>query len=282
MFKEVLGAFGTAARSLFRWPTFALIAAVNVAMLLMISAFIGTGVATAGEVVWSFVSALVFLALFFGWQALSARYVSDRDLRALTRNSLTATGKIALVAVASILLAALIVYSLGALEARLFAPAPKGEAMDEAVAHAAESPGDKVVWARVSFGAVKFLLLGIALPLVTARLWSLMARWSLRDAPWRRALVTAFSPTAVLTYLIGFVVFAVLPLALLSLRLQTRAAWLELSFFGLRLASAAALFSFGWTLTLGALTVLFEKESARSDAPPSTAQPEPTLSEAPS
>ncbi|MCV5526272.1 hypothetical protein OFN18_29840, partial [Escherichia coli] len=90
-----------------------------------------------------FVSALVFLALFFGWQALSARYVSDRDLRALTRNSLTATGKIALVAVASILLAALIVYSLGALEARLFAPAPKGEAMDEAVAHAAESPGDK-------------------------------------------------------------------------------------------------------------------------------------------
>jgi hypothetical protein len=66
-------------------------------------------------------------------------------------------------------------------------------------------------------------------------------------------LSRAFGPQSVLIYIVGFLIFAVVPYFLLFKTTQTRHAWIELFLLIARLAIVFAMTLFGWTITVRAL-----------------------------
>jgi Na+/H+ antiporter NhaB len=69
-------------------------------------------------------------------------------------------------------------------------------------------------------------------------------------------LARAFAPQSVLIYVIGFVIFAVIPYFLLFKTIPTTHAWLDISLFVARLAIVFALTLFGWVMTVKAISLL--------------------------
>ena len=63
-------------------------------------------------------------------------------------------------------------------------------------------------------------------------------------------LARAFAPRSVLIYVVGFLVFAVVPYYLLFRTTQTSHAWLELFLLVVRLIAVFALTLFGWVITV--------------------------------
>ena len=102
---------------------------------------------------------------------------------------------------------------------------------------------------------MRYLSFGLLLPLVAIHLWLATVRDGLGAAIRRLAtlLARAFSPQSVLIYIVGFLIFAVVPYFLLFRTTQTKHAWLELSFLVVRLIVVYALTLFGWTITVRAL-----------------------------
>ena len=78
-------------------------------------------------------------------------------------------------------------------------------------------------------------------------------------------LARAFAPQSVLIYIVGFVVFGVLPYLLLFKPTPTSKVWLEISLLVVRLGVVFALTLFGWVITVWALS-LFSTSAAREAA----------------
>ncbi|MDQ2921179.1 MAG: hypothetical protein M3R52_06180, partial [Acidobacteriota bacterium] len=81
-------------------------------------------------------------------------------------------------------------------------------------------------------------------------------------------LARAFAPQSVLIYVVGFLIFAVIPYFLLFKTIPTKHAWLEISLLVARLAIVFVLTLFGWMMTVKAISLL-------STSPLSTSQPHP-------
>jgi hypothetical protein len=165
--------------------------------------------------------------------------------------------KLILISVPIVLLAWLISYLLGRLETDVLGAmrdaARSAPGVPRAPARATEQPGR---WLEVTITTLRFLLLYIALPLAAIHLWIAAARDGLGDAlkGAARTVARAFAPRAVLTYVIGFLIFGVIPYFLLFTRTQVGNAWIEIGLLGARLALAMVFILFGWVITLGALT----------------------------
>ena len=112
-----------------------------------------------------------------------------------------------------------------------------------------------ISWRTALFSTLRYLSFGLVLPLAAIHLWLATVRDGLGAAIRRflTLLARAFSPQSVLIYFVGFLIFAVVPYFLLFRTTQTKHAWLELSFFILRLVVVYALTLFGWTITVRAL-----------------------------
>jgi hypothetical protein len=65
----------------------------------------------------------------------------------------------------------------------------------------------------------------------------------------------AFSPQSVLIYVVGFIVFGVIPYFILFKSTPTSRAWLEISLLVTRLAAVFALTLLGWVITVKALSL---------------------------
>ena len=74
-------------------------------------------------------------------------------------------------------------------------------------------------------------------------------------------LARAFSPQSVLIYIIGFLIFAVVPYFLLFRTTPNKHAWLELVLLGARVAAVFALTLLGWVITVKAIALLTTKSS---------------------
>ncbi len=105
---------------------------------------------------------------------------------------------------------------------------------------------------------VNALLLYFILPLLSIQLWIAVLRDGLKQTfkGILRVLLKAFAPRLVLTYLLGFVVFGVLPYYIITTRTPIKSPWMDLSVLGLRIGLALLVILIGWVVTLGAMAKL--------------------------
>lgn len=108
------------------------------------------------------------------------------------------------------------------------------------------------------FSGLRFLLFGVAFPLITIHLWIALARKKLRvvikESP--HIVLHAFGLSSLVTYLLGMIIFALIPYYLLFTRTRSGREWVEIGLLGGRVLFAAIFILIGWVLTLGSLSIL--------------------------
>ncbi len=258
MFKNIIRSISRATRRLFgNWRLLVAFLLFYAALLVVVYWFIATREGSVTQLLLTFILAVLAPVLFFIIQTMGVRYPrGDEKVWKLVRLSVNSFWKVALMTVPIILLAWLIIYLLGRLAPE--ASVTAHEAMrpaDPASRSAARAAAQSIQWREVLIPATRFLLLGLALPLMAIHLWISVAADGLGKAlkGAGRSLITAFRPSSVLIYAIGAVVFAVAPWLLIITRTSSKSPWIEVGLLGLRLAAAGALLLFGWLLTVGAL-----------------------------
>ena len=133
-------------------------------------------------------------------------------------------------------------------------------------------------WRVAIFSSLRYLSFGLLLPLATIHLWLATVRDGLWPALRRIGthLSQAFAPQSVLIYILGFFIFGLLPYFLLFKTTPTSKAWLEISFFVVRLAAVFVLTLFGWVITVWALSISSAPstaETSESSAPSPSPEP---------
>ncbi|CAN5169550.1 hypothetical protein BH18ACI2_BH18ACI2_10870 [soil metagenome] len=263
MTKNVLTNIFSAARELLRgWPALGVLSLLYAMLLGAFYLFITTREASVWQLLVTSVLAVAVPLLFFVLQAGSARAALG-EMRPITllAQALRNSWKLILVSLPLIALAAVFIYGTNRLEQRV---QPSEEEMAQVIAERQEraalrpegAPAPPPVrWSYVTVIALRLLLLGVVLPLLTINLWLAVAREGLGGALRRLGdtLTRAFAPQTILTYAIGMILFALVPYFLLFAPTRVGSNWLELTFFSLRLLLAFVFTLFGWTLTMRAL-----------------------------
>lgn len=269
MIKNSLLAIGTTARDLVRdWRSLGLFNALYAALIGALWLFFSTKEASAWQLILTALLAVFAPVLFFLLQSAGAvRYSwNEAQPAILFQKSVKALWKIILVSVPLILLAVLFAYLLNKLQARF--PVTDTEAARPAlipVSHpsAAHAPALPLRWPDVFVASLRLLLLGVVLPLAAIHLWLALVRDSfvrtVRRVP--QILAHAFAAQSILIYLVGLILFLLMPYFLIFTRTPVRNAWAELLLFGLRLALAFIFTLWGWLVTVGALAKTNVKES---------------------
>jgi hypothetical protein len=271
MIKRIFNALASAARLLLRdWRALIILFVLYLAMLGAVYLFFVTREATVGQLILSLLLALAATVLFLIIQTMAARYRSQGEHAwKLFLGSLRDSWKLLVMAVPLILVAVLALYLFGKFDKN----APVA-AVREALRSAPQRPGiakpQPIHWQSVVITALKYLLFFLVLPLAAIHLWIATAnsglKQTLKSSP--RILARALAPQAVITYVIGFVFFAVVPYFLIVTRTQMTNAWLDFGLLTARLILAAALSLIGWVVTVGALGQL-----RTSSGPERIAQP---------
>ncbi len=260
--------------------------AVYLLWLLTLWMFFTIGEASFGQIALTFALMLVAPALFFLLQAMildaAEGVTSWRMIGPTFRRWLKIGGTMALVSLPLIICAALTFFVLDKLDARFrtantaTASERREDGVDnsntdrESGTSSARSVESKVTrkhinWPLVLLGALRYLLLGLVLPLAIVHLWIASAR---ADGGLRttiknvgRILRRAFATRAVIIYLLGLLIFVAAPHLIIVTPTRVENNWIELALVGMRLALALALVFVGWVLTLHALTTASAEES---------------------
>ena len=125
------------------------------------------------------------------------------------------------------------------------------------VAAGAREAARPVDWKAATLSTVRYLLFGFVLPLAAIHIWLATARDGLSAAIKRVGGIIgrAFSPQSVLIYVVGFIVFGVIPYFILFKSTTSSRAWLDVSLLSARLAIVFALTLLGWVITIKALSL---------------------------
>jgi len=268
MLTETFHSISTAVRRvLTNWQSMALLAVVYAALLAALYFFTAIREASLAQVVVTFGLALAAVVLFFFLQALVLGAISAetgatevrRGIAPLLKSSLSNVGKLIAISLPLIALAFLIAYLIG--KAQNYFDVTPGAANDllEPMAgprarNAARAP---INWRMAISSSLRYLSFGLLLPLATIHLWLA----TVRDGLWPTIkrlgthLSRAFAPQSVLIYLLGFIVFGLLPYFMLFKTTPSSKAWLEISFLVARLTGVFLLTLFGWVITVWALSL---------------------------
>jgi len=231
--------------------------ALYLSMLGAIYLFFVTREATIGQLLLSFLLAILAPILFLIIQTMAARYRDDnsggwRLLASAARDF----WKLLVIALPLILLAVLAVYVFGKFE-----PNTPATAIREAVRSAPAPPRpiapkpQPVHWQSILITALEYLLFCLLLPLTAIHLWIATARDGLKQTFKQSARIIgrAFAPQSVVIYAIGFVFFAVVPYFLIVTKTPVNSAWLDAGLLVVRLLLAVLFSLIGWVVTVGAL-----------------------------
>lgn len=275
MIKNAFRAIGDATRSvLHNWRALLVLSVLYAALLAAVYYFFKTGVASVWQLAVSAVTFVLAPLLFFLLQAALAHNAQgDTGAGAVLRRALRDFLKVLLVSLPLAALAVLFVYLLYKLQA--YMPKPAGGADVPFVPRPQGPPPMPLRWQDVLLSSLWMLLLGIALPLVAARLWLSVARDGLKSTlrGAHRVAAAALAPQSVVVYAVGLFVFGLMPYFVIFQRTPVKSAWGELLFFGLRLALAFVFSLVGWAITLGALARLRPEPAAvvpETPPPPAT------------
>jgi hypothetical protein len=278
MLTETFQSIASAARNLSRnWQSMLLIAIVYACLLVVLYFFVSVREASLPQVVLTFALAIAAPLLFFVLQAMiagaAASETDELTSGTLVRKALTSFWKLLLITLPLIALAVLIAYLLGKAQARFGATLNNPEIdLHRRVANAANAreAARPIDWRAATLSTLRYLAFGLVLPLAAIHLWLTTAQEGLGPAirKLKTLLARAFAPQSILIYIVGFLVFAVIPYFLLFKTIPTKHGWLEISLLVARLAIVFALTLFGWVMTVKAISLL-------STSPLSTSQPHP-------
>jgi len=240
-------------------------------MLLAVYLFLSTMVATIGQLVINAITVLIAPVVFFVIQGMGVSYMAyeagadqSRAVR-LMMSSVKGFWRLVVISIPFVLLAWLLVYLIGKIPAGTVAVAHEAVRAAAGTGRTAARPAPQPIdWRGVVVFALQFLLFGIALPLAVVNLWIATARQGLGQAIKRahRTLYKSFAPGTVLIYLIGLLLFGLIPYLLVRTQPPIKGALIEVGQLGVQLLVAALLILFGWILTLGALTQRQKLEQA--------------------
>ncbi len=278
MLTETFQSIASAARNLSRnWQPMLLIAIVYACLLALLYFFVSVREASLAQVILTFGLAIAAPLLFFVLQAMiagaAASEADELTSGTLVRKALTSFWKLLLITLPLIALAILIAYLLGKAQAR-FGTTLNNPAIDlpRRVSNAANARevSRPIDWRAAMLSTLRYLTFGLVLPLAAIHLWLATAQEGLGPAikKSKTLLARAFAPQSVLIYVVGFLIFAVIPYFLLFKTIPTKHAWLEISLLVARLAIVFVLTLFGWMMTVKAISLL-------STSPLSTSQPHP-------
>jgi hypothetical protein len=267
MIKDVFNAIGSATRRLFQnWRVLLILLVLYLAMLGSVYLFFSTREATVAQLLLTLALGIIAPVLWLVIQTMAVRYASEDRAGKLLVRSLADFWKLAIIVLPLILLIGLIVYYLGNIEFKSVQETVRSVAAPRRVASRIATVRS-TPWQAIALSTLQYLLLGLVLPLASIHLWIEAARTGLNNAfkTAGRTLARAFAPRSVLTYAIGFVVFAIIPYVLVTKRTPVTRPWLDVSLLGARLALAVLLSLTGWVVTVAALTKLAESKTATAE-----------------
>ena len=264
MLTETFSSIATAARRVFgNWQALFLVAIVYVALLVTLYFFVAVREASIAQVTLTFALAFLAPVLFFMLQAMIASGFSDpaRSTSAgvLAKKSLTSFWKFIVITLPLIALAVLVVYLLAKYQSHLASvPDSATQLHPMAASRTREAARIPINWKGAALSTVRYLALGLVLPLAAIHLWLATARDGLLTALKRigQLIARAFAPQSVLVYVVGFLIFAVVPYFLLFRTTPNKHAWLEIILLGIRVAAVFALTLLGWIITVKAIALL--------------------------
>jgi len=266
MLTETFSSIVTAVRRVFaNWRALLLVAIVYVALLVALYFFVAVREASVAQVVLTFALALLAPILFFMLQAMIANGFSDAEAVSagvVAKRGLTGFWKFIVITLPLIALAVLIVYLLAKYQSHLASvPDSATQLHPMASSRSHETARAPINWKGAALSTIRYLALGLVLPLAAIHLWLATARDGLIAAIKRigQLLARAFAPQSVLIYVVGFLVFAVAPYFLLFRTTPNKHAWLELVLLGVRVAAVFALTLLGWIVTVKAIALLTSK-----------------------
>lgn len=253
-----------------------IIFAIIYAVLLAASYFfISTHEATFSQVFLTYALMILVPLLFFVYQASIIERVRTGSFpwRAIVTDAL-----ISLVATIPLLLIAWLLYYL-LNKVALRYPAPP-------IPLVAPTPGvtpkpAPLHWASLIFTSLKFVLLGVALPLAAIHLWIEISSCNVRDSlrsgaksifgRLGRRFSCAFGSESVMIYALGLIVFFVIPYTVLFVPFSPKGNKTDFAFFILRILLTFVFSLIGWVATVSALARL--NPVAAIEVPVATAQP---------
>jgi hypothetical protein len=195
-------------------------------------------------------------ALFFIYQAAIIDRIRDQKFR--WGVILIDAVKFFVATIPILLIAWLLSYLLNKWQLRY--PAPSMPSLPAGSA-AATQP---LHWPTLVFATLRFVLIGVALPLTAIHLWIAVAGGEIRAlfadgaSPFFKriggAFARAFASESVLIYALGLLIFFVIPYAILFVPFNPKGNKTDFVFFILRLVLTFIFSLIGWVVTISALT----------------------------
>ena len=248
--------FSTLKTTLTNLPTLAVFALVYALLLAAFFKFIWTREATVWQVFVTYVLMVLIPALFFVFQATIIDRARDQKFRWAA--ILIDAVKFFVASIPILLLAWLIAYLLNKWQLRY--PAPTLPSLPVASGPPTPQPAH---WPSLIFATLRFVLLGVMLPLTTIHLWIALAGGEVRTlfaggaSFFKRlsaAMSRAFASESVLIYALGLLLFVVIPYAVLYIPFTPKGNKTDFAFLILRLVLTFVFSLIGWVVTISALT----------------------------
>ena len=247
----------------------AIFAALYALLLGTLYWYIATREATVWQVIITLVGLVVIPVEFFILQAAILDQARDHGFR--WRAILIDAFKIFVVTIPILIIAYVLWYLLNKWQMQYLAPKAA------IVFPPAPPKAQPLHWPTLLFATLRCLLFGIAFPLAVIHKWIEVTRNDLKTLfaggakgifkRIGRGCAHAFSSNSVLTYVLGLIVFVLIPYALLFVPLTIKGNKTEFAFFILRLVLVFAFTLCGWIVTVSALAKL-PRESAVVNAKP--------------
>lgn len=249
--------FSTIKNTLTSVPALAVFALIYALLLAAFFKFIWTREATVWQVFLTYVLMVLIPALFFIYQAGIIGRVRDQKFRwgAILVDAL----KFFIATIPILLIAWLLSYLLNRWQLRY--PPPTLPTLPAGTATATPQP---LHWASLIFATLRFVLMGVALPLAAIHLWIAIAGGEVRALFaggaaqfFKRigsALARAFASESVLIYALGLLTFFVIPYAILFVPFNPKGNKTDFAFFVFRIVLTFIFSLIGWVVTLSALT----------------------------
>lgn len=226
-------------------------------LLLIFFRFIWIREATVWQVFVTYTFMILIPLLFFIFQAAIIDRVLDQRFR--WRVILIDALKFLAITIPVLLVGWLLYYLLNKIALRF--PAPVVQVLP--AAQSASKP-QALHWPSLLFATLRFVLLGVALPLATIHLWIVVAGGEVRShfsggaqPLFKRmgsAISRAFGSESVLIYALGLIVFFVLPYAALWIPFTPKGNKTDFAVFIARLFLTYIFSLIGWVVTISALT----------------------------
>lgn len=268
MLTESFQSIVTATRQILRsWRVMIVLAGLYASLIAVLYLFVTIREASMGQVILSLVLAILAPLLFFLLQTAGACQTHGLSAGLLLRDALRNSWKVIAISVPLIALTVLVTYLLGRAQSYI---AMDGRELSDVAAQyqlrASNDGGPALSWSQVTLSAVRYLSLGLVLPLVAIHLWIATVGRALKATirSTKDLVVGAFAPRSVLIYTVGFVVFGVIPYLLLLKPTPASRAWIEIAFFVARLMLGFVLTLFGWVVTMRALALSASEQCSDS------------------